>query len=167
MKNGANSTGRRQQAENHYRTHRVDAAQNCQNMGTPPNSFCLCHTQGLCWPNVRQIAYTFRVPGPEFKAGLILFIGFFFCAFSPFQHTSGVDDAQIRQYFCCAASFFGSYAQLCDTTGPILFQITKTKLLPFAACSSHRFQQGRCCLNPTQYCLYPGLKGQVLHKLEL
>ena len=77
-----------------------------------------------------------------------------FCAFSPFQHTRGVDDAQIRQYFCCIASSFGSYAQLRDTAGPILFQIAKTKLLlMFAARSSHRFQQGR--------------KGQVLRKLEL
>ena len=28
----------------HYRTHRLHAAQNCQNMGTSPNSSSLCHT---------------------------------------------------------------------------------------------------------------------------
>ena len=63
--------------------------------------------------------------------------------------------------------FFGNYAQLRDTAGPHIFQSAKTKLLPFAARSSHRFQQDRCCPNPTQCCLYPGLKGQVLRKLEL
>ena len=63
--------------------------------------------------------------------------------------------------------FFGNYAQLRDTAGPHIFQSAKTKLLPFAARSSHRVQQDRCCPNPTQCCLYPGLKGQVLRKLEL
>ena len=55
----------------------------------------VCHTQGLCWPNVCRTAYTFRVPGPVFKAGLIFHSFFCSCTFSPFQHTRGVDDAQI------------------------------------------------------------------------
>ena len=114
----------------------------------------VCHTQGLRWPNVCRTAYTFRVPGPVFKASLI-FRSFFSCTFSPFQHTRGVDDAQIRQYFCWMASFLGSCAQLRDTAGPNIFQTAKTKLLPFAARSSHRFQHGRCCANPTQCCLSP------------
>ena len=106
-----------------------------------------------------RTAYAFRVPGPVFKAGLIFLSFLFSCTFFPFQHTKGVDDAQIRQYFCCIASFFGSCAQLRDTAGPNIFQIAKNKLLTFAARFSHHFQQGRCCPNPTQHCLYPGLKG--------
>ena len=37
----------------------------------------VCHTQGVCWPNVCRTAYTFRVPGSVFKAGFI-FPSFFF-----------------------------------------------------------------------------------------
>ena len=36
----------------------------------------VCHTQGVCWPNVCRTAYTFRVPGPVFKAGLIFILVF-------------------------------------------------------------------------------------------
>ena len=58
--------------------------------------------------------------------------------------------------------FFGNYAQLRDTAGPHIFQSAKTKLLPFAARSSHRFQQGRCCPNPTQRCRSPGTQTGTL-----
>jgi len=43
----------------------------------------VCHTQGLCWPNVCRTAYTFRVPGPVFKAGLIFHSFYFLAHFSP------------------------------------------------------------------------------------
>ena len=42
----------------------------------------VCHTQGLCWSNVCRTAYTFRVPGPVFKAGLI-FHSFYFLHIFP------------------------------------------------------------------------------------
>ena len=126
------------------------ADQNCQNMSL--NYFCMSHV-GSMLAKCASYAYTFRVPGPVFKAGLIFLSFLFSCTFFPFQHTKGVDDAQIRQCFCCIASFFGSCTQLRDAAGPNIFQITENKLLTFAARFSHRFQQGRCCPNPTQYCL--------------
>ena len=43
----------------------------------------VCHTQGLCRPNVCRTAYTFRVPGPVFKAGLIFHSFYFLAHFSP------------------------------------------------------------------------------------
>ena len=43
----------------------------------------VCHTQDLCWPNVCRTAYTFRVPGPVFKAGLIFHSFYFLAHFSP------------------------------------------------------------------------------------
>ena len=73
----------------------------------------MSHIWGQCWPNIRRIAYTFRVSGPVFKAAFF----FFSCTLSPLQYTSGVDYAHIRPYSCCFASFSGSYAQLHDTPG--------------------------------------------------
>ena len=92
---------------------------------------------------------------------------FFSCTFFPFQHTRGVDDAQIRQYFCWIASFFGSCAQFRDTAGPNIFQIAKNKncchlphVLPIAFSKVDAAQIQHC----TAFTLVK--KGQVLHKLE-
>ena len=57
------------------------AAHTFRNVGTLPG-LLVCHTQGLCWSNVCRTAYTFRVPGPVFKAGLI-FHSFFSLAHFP------------------------------------------------------------------------------------
>ena len=62
------------------------AAHTFRNVGTLPG-LLVCHTQGLCWSNVCRTAYTFRIPGPVFKAGLI-FHSFFF------QAEDGIRDAQ-------------------------------------------------------------------------
>ena len=112
---------------------------------------------------MRRTAYTFRVPGPVFKAGLIFpsffllyFLAHFF-SLPTYQRCRCCSNSTILLLYCLV--FFSSCAQLRDTAGPNIFQIAKNKLLTFAALFSHRFQQGRCCPNPTQYCLYPGLKG--------
>ena len=125
----------------------------------------VCHTQGLCWPNVCRTAYTFRVPGPVFKAGLIFHSFYFLAHFSP----SNIREVQTMLKFNTSAGLPRfSVVVPSFATQPVLIysRLPKTScchlphVLPIAFSKVDAAQIQHC----TAFTLVK--KGQVLHKLE-